>query len=106
MLLAPGSVGRKLADLLNSEAALQQNEGLTLQQKRLIDLSRDPSFVWDFDGGILVWNCGSEELYGYRAAEAIGKSKQELLRTRVPGSSFGELKAAILRDGHWSGELQ
>ncbi len=95
-----------MADLLNSEAALQRSEGLTLQQKRLIDLSRDPIFVWDFDGGILVWNCGSEELYGYSAAEAIGKSKQELLCTRVPGSSFDELKATLLREGHWSGELQ
>lgn len=73
---------------------------------RLIDLSRDPIFVWDFDGGILEWNRGSEELYGYSAAEAVGKVKNELLQTKVPGSSFEELKAALLRDGFWSGELQ
>ena len=94
-----------VSDLLNAEEALRQSR-LTLQEKRLIDLSRDPIFVWDFDGGILEWNRGSEELYGYSAAEAIGKVKNELLDTSVPDSSFEELKAALLRDGHWSGELQ
>ena len=78
---------------------------LTLQQKRLINLSHDPIFIWDFDNGILEWNRGSEELYGYSAAEALGKVKNELLGTSVPGSSFDELKAALLRDGDWSGEV-
>ena len=83
-----------VSDLLNAEEALRQSR-LTLQEKRLIDLSRDPIFVWDFDGGILEWNRGSEELYGYSAAEAIGKVKQRVLHTAVPGSSFEELKAAL-----------
>jgi len=29
---------------------------------RLVELSRSPIFVWDYDGGILQWNRGSEEL--------------------------------------------
>ena len=62
--------------------------------------------MWDFDGGILEWNRGSEALYGYSAAEAVGKVKQELLQTEVPGSSFEEVKATLLREGYWSGELQ
>ena len=95
-----------VSELLKTEEALHRSEGVTLQQQRLIDLSRDPIFVWDFDGGILEWNRGSEELYGYSAAEAIGKVKNELLATSVPGSSFEELKSALLRDGNWSGELQ
>lgn len=88
------------------EQSLQEGELKQHQQTTLIDLSCDPIFAWDFDGGILEWNRGSEELYGYSAAEAVGKSKQELLRTVVPGSSFDQLKAALLRDGHWAGELQ
>ena len=95
-----------VSDLLQAQAALRKNEIQTIQQKRLIDLSHDPIFVWDFDGGIEEWNRGSEELYGYSAAEAVGKVKNELLGTAVPGSSFDELKAALLRDGHWSGELE
>ena len=50
------------------EETLRVSEGQLLQQKRLIDLSHDPIFVWDFDAGIVEWNRGSEQLYGYTAA--------------------------------------
>ena len=43
--------------------------------------------LWDFDGTILEWNRGSQELYGYSAAEAVGRPKAALLRTQVPGSN-------------------
>ncbi len=48
------------------EQALRQHEELLRQQKHLIDLSRDPIFVWDFDNGIVDWNRGSEQLYGFQ----------------------------------------
>jgi PAS domain-containing protein len=41
------------------------------------------------NGGVVEWNRGSEELYGYRREEALGKQKERLLGTTVPGSSFG-----------------
>jgi two-component system CheB/CheR fusion protein len=46
------------------EKTLRTSQGQLLQQKHLVDLSRDPIFVWDFDNGIVDWNRGSEELYG------------------------------------------
>jgi two-component system, chemotaxis family, CheB/CheR fusion protein len=87
------------------EEALRENQRILLQQKRLIDLSRDPIFVWDFERGIMDWNRGCEQLYGYSREEVLGKRKELLLQTGVPGSSFDALKAALLRDGNWSGEL-
>ncbi|HKS60962.1 MAG TPA: HWE histidine kinase domain-containing protein, partial [Xanthobacteraceae bacterium] len=87
------------------EQALRDSERRLRQEKRLVEISRDPIFIWDFDGGIIEWNRGSEELYGYTAEEALGKRKEQLLRTSVPGSSFGELKAKLLADGNWTGEL-
>ncbi len=88
------------------EQALRQHEELLRQQKHLLDLSRDPIFVWDLDGGIVDWNRGSEELYGHSREEALGKGKEQLLGTTVPGSSFAELKAKLLQDGSWAGELR
>ncbi|MBV9462401.1 MAG: PAS domain-containing protein, partial [Bradyrhizobium sp.] len=82
------------------EHALRQSEQRLGQEKRLVDLSRDPIFVWDFDGGIVEWNRGSEELYGYRREEALGRKKELLLGTSVPGASFAELKAKLLQDGN------
>jgi two-component system CheB/CheR fusion protein len=72
----------------------------------LVELSPDPMLIWDLDGGIVEWNRRSEELYGYSRSEAIGQRKDQLLRTAVPRSSFEELKAKLIRDGSWTGELK
>jgi two-component system CheB/CheR fusion protein len=94
-----------VSDRHQIEEALVSSERQLLQQKHLIDLSRDPIFVWDFDGGIVEWNSGSEQLYGYTRDEAIGKTKEHLLKTVVPGSSFAEMRAKLLGDGSWAGQL-
>ena len=102
----PGPGVVDVSDRHKIEEVLRRNEEQLRQQKRLIDLSRDPIFVWDLDGGIIDWNRGSEELYGFTRNEAIGKGKEELLGTTVPGSSFAELKAKLLQEGSWAGELR
>lgn len=88
-----------------TEEALRASEQRLLQEKRLIDLSREPIFVWDYDGGVVEWNRGSEELYGFSRQEALNQPKDKLLKTVVPGSSFEALKAGLLEHGNWSGEL-
>jgi len=95
-----------VSDRHQVEEALRESGQRLRQQQHLIDLSHEPIFVWDFDGGIVEWNRGSEELYGHRRDEALGKQKELLLGTSVPGSSFAELKAKLLRDGSWAGELR
>jgi two-component system, chemotaxis family, CheB/CheR fusion protein len=88
------------------EQALGESERRLRQEQHLVELSRDPIFVWDFDGGIIDWNRGSEELYGYTREEALGKKKELLLGTTMPGSSFAEVKKKLLQDGSWAGELR
>jgi two-component system, chemotaxis family, CheB/CheR fusion protein len=99
----PGPTFVDVSDHHKVEQLLRRSQE---QQKRLIDLSHDPIFVWDFDSGIVDWNRGSEELYGFSRDEALGKSKEELLGTTVPGSSFAALKAKLLQEGNWAGELR
>jgi two-component system, chemotaxis family, CheB/CheR fusion protein len=88
------------------DEALREREEQLRQDQRLVELSRDPIFIWDFDDGVLFWNRGSEELYGYSRAEALGKRKDQLLRTEVPGSSFADLRAKLLADGSYRGEVK
>ena len=95
-----------ITERLGVEQALRASEQTLRQDKRLVELSHDPIFMWDFEGGILEWNRGSEELYGYSRAEALGKRKEELLATEVPGSSFAELRAKLVENGMWSGEVR
>jgi two-component system, chemotaxis family, CheB/CheR fusion protein len=94
-----------ITDRRHMEQVLRDTARDLRQQKRLVELSRAPILVWEFGGGILEWNRGCEELYGYTREEAIGKHKEELLGTEVPGSSFAELTNTLCEKGFWSGEL-
>jgi two-component system CheB/CheR fusion protein len=95
-----------ITDRRNVDEALRVSEENLRQDQRLVELSRDPIFIWDFDDGIVFWNRGSQELYGYSSREALGKRKDLLLQTEVPGSSFAELRAKLLADGSYSGEVR
>lgn len=95
-----------MTDRLHAEDALRVSERRLRQEKQFVDLSRDPIFIWDFDGAILEWNRGSEELYGYSREEAVGKQKDKLLQTIVPGGSFAELRIKLRDEGNWNGELK
>ncbi|WP_429815934.1 chemotaxis protein CheB [Ensifer sp. B1-9] len=89
-----------------AEESARESKQRLEQASRLLELSRSPMFVWDFDNGIMQWNRGSEELYGYSRDEALGRRKEELLKTEVPDSSFEQLRQSLLATGHWSGELR
>ena len=71
----------------------------------LIDLSAEAIFAWDLDRGIVEWNMGSERLYGYSRAEAIGRVSHELLATIHP-VSVNALLARLEEHRQWSGELR
>jgi len=84
---------------------LRESEEQLRQEIPLVELLRSPIFVWDFDDGIIRWNRGSEELHGYSRQEAVGKRKEALLRTSVPGGTFDERRQSLLQHKSWSGEL-
>jgi two-component system, chemotaxis family, CheB/CheR fusion protein len=87
------------------EDSLRNSEERLRQEMRLVELSRAPIFVWELDGGILQWNPGSEELYGYGREEALGKNRDALLKTEVPGSTLAAARDALIREGNWKGEV-
>jgi len=74
------------------------------QQADLLNLSHEPIFAWELEGGIVLWNRGCEELYGYTSEEAVGRSSHELLGTVHP-MGLGEFTSVLLREGEWAGEL-
>ncbi|MHB8124438.1 MAG: PAS domain S-box protein [Desulfitobacteriaceae bacterium] len=67
-------------ELLNEIEMLKQQiielkTGTTLRKfEFLIDSSEDAIFENTFDGTILYWNKGAEQIYGYQAKEIVGKS--------------------------------
>ncbi|MBW4619084.1 MAG: PAS domain S-box protein [Cyanosarcina radialis HA8281-LM2] len=82
----------------------KQAEAKIHEQAALLDISTDAIYVRDLDDCILYWNRGAEKLYGWSAAEAIGRSSEELFHTNP-----AQLETAIattLDLGSWQGELQ
>ncbi|REG50694.1 PAS domain S-box-containing protein [Paraburkholderia sp. BL6669N2] len=74
------------------------------EQARLLDLSHDTVFVRDMNAVITYWNHGAEELYGWKKAEALGKTSHQLLQTRFP-VSLDDTMNTLLTTGRWEGEL-
>jgi len=101
---------RKLSEVEKLRSAVElelreKEEGLW-RQANLIDLSYEPIFTWHFDDGIIEWNKGCEQLYGYDRAEAIGKDSHDLLKTEFPSSPRNEYPDELHQTGQWSGVLK
>ncbi len=74
------------------------------QRANLLDLTYDAVFACRMDDTITSWNRGAEEMYGWTAAEALGKSAHELLQATYP-VPFADVQAELLRVGRWEGEV-
>ncbi|MCI0460174.1 MAG: CHASE3 domain-containing protein [Gemmataceae bacterium] len=99
---------RDIGDRKRAEAALRESEAklaaTVREQATLLDKVTDAILVHDSHGQILYWNQGAERLYGWGAAEVIGKSVQEVLKPRAGGPE--EARAAQPEWNEWAEELR
>ncbi len=84
----------------------KQAEERLHQQSELIELSYEPIFIYDFDKGIVNWNQGCEQLYGYTKEEAIGNISHTLLKTRPVTGTLETFLGTLECQGFWTGELR
>jgi PAS domain S-box-containing protein len=92
-------------ELLQARDHLQSEVAERTQQASLLNLTHDSIFVRDKDFIVRYWNRGGEELYGWKAEQAIGKHSQELLQTVFP-VPIDEIWEQLRQTGRWQGELQ
>jgi PAS domain S-box-containing protein len=90
-----------LEDITQSVRASEQIRS----QAALLDISRDAIFVRNFSNRIIYWNEGAHSLYGWAAADAVGRTINELNITIDPKESALALKA-IQEHGNWTGEMR
>ena len=89
---------RDVSERKRTEAELRWRAGLLAQ-------THDAVVVWRMGGGIIYWNHGAEELYGWKVAEAAGRPIHQLLSTSLPLSEE-EFHRHLIEQGRWQGEIQ
>jgi PAS domain S-box-containing protein len=92
-------------DLRQTRDELEIEVAERTQQASLLNLTHDTIFVRDMSDVITYWNRGAQELYGWTAEEATGKSAHELLQTGFP-APIEEIRAELLGSDRWDGELE
>ncbi|HKO93456.1 MAG TPA: PAS domain S-box protein [Polyangiaceae bacterium] len=89
--------GRAAAELerLRSDAALRHSEE---SLRATIDTTPHVAIQWyDGRGRVLLWNRASEQMFGWKAQDAIGKTLDQLIHTPDETRAFLELIAEIGR---------
>ncbi|HYE30769.1 MAG TPA: PAS domain S-box protein [Methylomirabilota bacterium] len=74
------------------------------EQAALVQVVPDAILSLSIDGTILVWNRAAEELYGWSAAEALGKPVSAILFEHEPWR-FEGIRSQTTAFGSWHGEL-
>ncbi len=75
-------------------------------QAQLLENVSDAVIAIDNDYRITSWNTAAEKLYGWTAAEVLGKHLFEVTQYRhLNGESEETLKEALLKAGKWIGEF-
>ena len=75
------------------------------RQAALLDQSHDAIMVRTLDDRIVYWNQGAERVYGWAAAEVIGKDATKLFFEEIP-QEFLEAQQEVAEKGQWRGELR
>ncbi|MEB3826709.1 PAS domain-containing sensor histidine kinase [Phormidium sp. CCY1219] len=71
---------------------------------QMLDLANDTIMILDLNYRITYWNRGAERLYGWTREEAMLQPVHDFLHSQFPQPP-SEIKATLLRDGYWQGEL-
>jgi two-component system, cell cycle sensor histidine kinase and response regulator CckA len=96
------SIKRDITGQKRIQAELESESARSRELAQALDVSQ--ALVRDLDGRIAYWSSGAARLYGYTAAEAMGRNSHELLQTEFP-MPLEELRAALQAAGRWEGEV-
>ena len=91
--------------VFNDVTGHKEAEDRIREQAALLDKAQDAIFVMDLDDRIIYWNKSAERIYGWPAAEAIGKSVIELLCRGVITPQLANTIKTVNKRGEWVSEL-
>ena len=71
----------------------------------LLDNTEDGIVAMDERYFLTVWNKGAERLYGWKAAEVVGRHANEVAVTNLSEEGRAELRRELAEIGRWRGEV-
>ncbi|MGD9635886.1 MAG: CHASE3 domain-containing protein [Pirellulales bacterium] len=74
------------------------------EQSAVLDQVRDAIHVCDAEGQIVYWNHGAEQLYGWTAAEVLGRSAADVITSTAPDLTADAYRLTQ-EQMSWSGEI-
>jgi PAS domain S-box-containing protein len=101
---AAGNLVRVAGAAIDITARKNAEAARSLQAK-LIELSFEPIIVWHDTRGVIEWNRGAEQLYGFTRTEALGRSCHELLHSIHP-IELSALMSELAEFKSWTGEIE
>lgn len=84
---------------------LESSQHAAHEKASLLDLSRDAILVCCLDRRVTYWNKSAERLYGWSAAEAVGRPVTDIIADSSSGS-FQQAYDEVVQAGEWDGEIQ
>ncbi len=75
-------------------------------QANLLANVADAVIATDLAFQIQSWNAAAERIYGWTASEVVGRSVDEVLKTRYIHDSEESALQTLFSDGQWSGEVE
>jgi PAS domain S-box-containing protein len=79
---------------------------LLVLQAQLVDAVDEAVMATDLDGRITYWNRFAEQLYGWTAAEVLGRPVQDVTPSSATADQAREIMDALGRGESWTGEFE
>lgn len=99
-----GGVAVRMVGGMTDLTEQRQSQARLQQQAALLDESEDSIIVRDLDERIRYWSRGAERMFGWSAAEAVGRTLSELQLVNAPGAETG--RATLQAKGRYTATFQ
>lgn len=68
---------------------------------QLVNALPEAVITTDIETHITGWNAAAERMYGWKAAEVLGKPIGDFLHTQYQNTDQDEAVATVMENGHW-----
>lgn len=97
--------GRLQQEIARLQSKIQQPKATPLARVDILQVVTDAIIVTNTEWSLQSWNHAAEKMYGWTAAEVLGKSLRNLLETKYPEGSFETVRRHFLANEYWQGRV-